>query len=62
MYVYFSKDADEEVAVWLVILFLRHVTHEFKPFTLTFIVISDHMLVSEMDWRMAECAMCWSVL
>jgi len=30
----FSKDADEEVAVWQVIHFLRHVTHEFKPLTL----------------------------
>jgi len=43
----FSKDADEEVAVWLVIHFLRHVTHEFKPLPLTFIVISDGVLVSE---------------
>jgi hypothetical protein len=45
----FSKDADEEVAV---INFLRHVTHEFKPLHLAFIVISDRMPVSEMDWRM----------
>jgi len=45
----FSKAADEEVAVWLVIYFLRHVTREFKPLTLTFIVISDRMLISEMD-------------
>jgi len=49
----FLKDADEEVAVWLVIHFLRHVTHEFKPLPLTFIVISDRTLVSEMDWRVA---------
>jgi hypothetical protein len=43
----FSKDADEEVAVWLVIHFFMHVTHEFKPLPLTSIVISDRMLVSE---------------
>jgi len=49
----FSKDADEEVAVWLVIDFLRHVTLQFKPLPLTFIVISDGTLVYEMDWRMA---------
>jgi hypothetical protein len=49
----FLKDADEEMAVWLVIHFLRHVTHEFKRLPLTFIVISDRTLVSEMDWRMA---------
>jgi hypothetical protein len=41
------------MALWLVIHFLTHVTHGFKRLPLTFIVISDCTLVSEMDWRMA---------
>jgi hypothetical protein len=48
----FSKDADEEVAMWPFIRFLRHVAHEFKPLPLTFIVFNDRMLVSDMDWPM----------
>jgi hypothetical protein len=50
---WFSKDADEVVAVWMAIYFLRRVTHKLKPLHLTFLVSSDRMLVSEIDWRMA---------